>query len=390
MEPDLFARWSPSRIRKWSEAARTRSPPDTSEGVAWSWSDAKALFNYRGGNNAGTQQERFFAGSTPRLATGLIIRTMGTWRLKDYWGAMVTWTKGYALVQAGARQGLVTLTVGPEIFPGVRESDFLQAPWYDWAVAELLVREWDEMIRDAEQTVSRTQSNARDLDGLAIVRAASEWHALRGEWSEALRCAEYCLRSNHQDTIDHATVDYVNAAIASLESGDEKNYLRIREEMGRRFIDTGEVAPWRALEIGLLRPVDDSVSASFEKFATGLARWSQNQTSDYWGFMLVSLHCYRKGDYAGAMDMTRQSLARLRDGTQLPAAELSIIRALCLNQQGNQSAALSELVRAESAIQTGFRSRLRMWHWRRWIVVRLLLQEARAAVPHSLPDTPSK
>lgn len=383
-EPDLLERLvamsDPDTVRNGSARGVRLT---ASQGVAWSWSDAKALFNYRSGNDASTRHERFLADNTPRLATCLIIEAMGTWRLKDYWGAMVTWTRGYALVQAGARQGLVTLTDRPEIFPGVSESDFLQAPWYDWAVADLLLHEWDEMIREAEQSVSRTQSDARGLDGLAIVRAASQWHALRGEWSEALRCAQYCIQSNHQDTIDHATMDYVNAAIASLELGDEKTYLRVREEMATRFKDTGEVAPWRALEVGLLRPIDDSVEAPFEKFATGLARWSRNEKNDYWGLMLVSLHSYRKGDYAGAMDVTRQSLARLRDGTRLPAAELSIIQALCLNQQENRSAALSELDRAESAIRTGFDLDYDVWHWSHWILVRLLLQEARAAIPQS-------
>jgi len=303
---------------------------------------------------------------------------------------MVTWTRGYALIQAGASQGLVTLTERPEIFPGVSESDFLQAPWYDWAVANLLLREWDETIRDAEQSVSRTESHARGVPELAILRAASQWHALRGEWSEALRCAQFCIEANQQDTIDHATSDYVNAAIAALELGDEKDYLRVREEMATRFKDTGEVAPWRALEAGLLRPIDDGIAATFENFASGLERWSRHETNDYWGLMLVSLHLYRKGDYAGAMDVALQSLARLRDGTRLPAAELSIIQALCHNQQGNHSAAFSELGRAESAIRTGFNLDYDVWHWAHWIQVRLLLKEAHAAIPQSPAEGTSK
>ena len=227
---------------------------------------------------------------------------MGTWRRKDYWGAMVTWTKGYALVQAGATKGLVPLTVRAEIFPGVSEPDYLHGPWYDWAVADLLLREWDEMIGEAEQSVSRTQSHAPSLPELAIVRAAGEWHALRGQWSEALRCAQYCTQTNQQDSLDHATTDYVNAAIACLELGDEKTYLRLREEMATRFKDAYEMAPWRTLEVGLVRPIDDRVAATFENLAAGLARWSRKETNDDWGLMLVSLHSYRKGDYTNAVD----------------------------------------------------------------------------------------
>src|SRR4030095_14509130 len=222
---------------------------------------------------------------------------------------MVTWTKGYALIQAGARKGLAPLAVRAEIFPGVSDPDYLHAPWYDWAVAELLLREWNEMIGEAEQSVSRTQNRAPTLPELAVARAAGEWHALRGEWSEALRCAQYCVQTNQQDTVDHATTDYVNAAIASLELGDEKTYLRLREEMATRFKNTYEMAPWRTLEAGLVRPIDSRVSGIFENLADGLARWSRKETNDDRGLMLVSLHSYRKGDYTNAVELARQSLA---------------------------------------------------------------------------------
>jgi hypothetical protein len=118
------------------------------------------------------------------------------------------------------------------------------------------------------------------------------------------------------------------------------------------------------------------VAATFKDFAAGLAHWSRKETNNYWGLMLVSLHSYRLGDYDSAMDLARQSLARLRDGTRLPNAELSIILALSLDRQGNRSAALSELDQAESVIRTGLDLEYDMWHWRHWILVRLLLQEA--------------
>jgi tetratricopeptide (TPR) repeat protein len=178
-------------------------------------------------------------------------------------------------------------------------------------------------------------------------------------------------------------MDYVNAAIACLELGDEKTYLRVREEMATRFKDADEVAPWRSLEVGLLRPVDDTVAPTFNNFAAGLAVWSRNETNDHWGLMLLSLHSYRNGDYARAMDLARQSLARVPYGVQLPNAELSIILALSLNQLGNRSAALSELDRAESVLRTGFDLEYDVWHWRHWVGVRLLLQEARGLISHA-------
>jgi ATP/maltotriose-dependent transcriptional regulator MalT len=131
------------------------------------------------------------------------------------------------------------------------------------------------------------------------------------------------------------------------------------------------------------------VAATFNHFAAGMAGWSRNETNDYWGLMLLSLHAYRNGDCAGAMDLARQSLARLRDGTQLPHAELSIVSALALNQLGDHQAALAELNRAESVLRIGFDLEYDAWHWRHWVGVRLLLQEARGLVSPAPPPQPS-
>ena len=371
-----------------AKTAKTGGPPALRPTIGHSvaWSDTKALFEYRRGELANTVREKFLADNPPRLATLWLAQAMATWGEKDYWGAMVIWTKAYSLIQAGARQGLVKLPVTAEIFPGLSEPDYLEGAWYDWAVADLLLREWNEMIGEAEQSVSRMHGRTPGLEELAIMRAAGECHALRGEWAQALTCAQFCRQSNQQDTLDHTTMDYVNAAIACLELGDEKTYLHLREEMATRFKDADEVAPWRTLEVGLLRPIDDRVAATFNNFAAGMAGWSE--TNDYWGLMLLSLHSYRNGDYARAMDLARQSLARLRDGAQLPNAELSIILALSQNNLGTRPAALSELDRAESVIRTGFDLDYDVWHWRHWVLVRLLLQEARGLISQTSAPQP--
>jgi len=374
-EPDAITNGRTARIRP------------TGHGVALS--DAKVLIDYRLGDFADVSSERLLGETPARLATFSLIQAMAVWQKKDYWGAMVIWTKSYALLQAAARQGLVPLTVGSEIFPGLSEPDYLQAPWYDWAVADLLLREWNEMLGEAEQSLDRIPRPLPTLEDIAIARAAGECHALRGEWAEALTCSRYCLKSNQHDSLDHATMDYENAAIACLELGDENSYLRLREEMATRFKDADEVAPWRTLEVGLLRPVDDRVAGIFGTFAAGLARWDRIETNDSWGLMLVSLHSYRRGDYPAAIDLAGQSLARIQDGARLPNAELSLIVALCQNQQGNRSAALSELEQAASVIRTGFDLDYDVWHWRHWVMVRLLLQEARGLIPQAPPSQSS-
>jgi tetratricopeptide (TPR) repeat protein len=346
------------------------------------------LFKYRRGELANTVREKFFTDNPPRLATLWLVQAMATWREKDYWGAIVTWTKAYGLIQAGARQGLVKLPVKAEIFPGTSEPDYLEGAWYDWAVTDLLLREWDEMIGEAEQSVTQMHTRPPTLEELAILRGAGECHALRGEWVQALACAQHCRQFNQQDSLDHATMDYVNAGIACLQLGEEKTYLQVREEMATRFKNAYEVAPWRTLEVGLLRPLDDRVADIFTNLAAGIAGWSQNETNDYWGQILLSLHAYRQANYTQAMDLARQSLTRVRDGGQLPLAEVSIISALTLNRLGNHSAAVSELEEAESVIRTSFNLEYDVWHWRHWVGVRLLLQEARGLISQTPAPQP--
>jgi len=114
-------------------------------------------------------------------------------------GAMMIATKSYALVQSGAHRGLVAVSLQPDIFPGMSEPDYLEAPWYDWAVAGLLTSEWSQMVFEAEQFAGRIPGSGPNLEQVALLRAAGEWHALCGEWVDALRCFQYCLQHNQQD-----------------------------------------------------------------------------------------------------------------------------------------------------------------------------------------------
>ena len=382
--PDML-RWAAGQSQTNAVSnSKTAAIRPTGNGVASS--DAKLLLEYRRGDFATVSSEPVAGDNPARLATFSVIQAMAGWQRKDYWGAMAPcWTRAYALLQAGARQGLVMPPVKSEIFPGMNEIDYLEGAWYDWAVAALLLRESDEMIAQAEQSLSGMHSRAPSLDELAIMRAAGEWHALHGEWAQALTCAQFCRQSNQQDSLDHATMDYMNAAIAALELGDENTYLQLREEMAARFKEAHEVAPGRTLEVGLLRPLDQRLAPLFDNLAAELGGWARHETNDHWGLMLLSLHAYRRGDYAGTMDLAHQSLARLWDGAPLPNAELSVISALALNQLGHPSAARSELDRAESLLRTGFNLEYDVWHWRHWVLFRFLLQEARGLTSPASP-----
>jgi hypothetical protein len=299
---------------------------------------------------------------------------------------MITWTKGYALVQAGAREGQVTLTGATHIFPGISEPYYLQAPWYDWAIADLLLRECDGMIREAEQSVYRMPARTPSLEHVAILRAAGERHALRGEWSDALRCSNFCLESNQGDSLDHATMDYVNAAIACLELDDQNAYLRLRQEMTSRFKDLDEKTAERVIQVSVMRTLDDQTAARLETLAAVLRRaFLKQPTRNHTEYsQRLALYEYRRGNYLDAMDSARRSVADVRD-VALPNAMEHVISAMSLQRIGNRSAAHLELERAKNLIETGFDLEFDMWHWRQWVFVRLLLQEARGSIPQPPP-----
>jgi len=371
-------------VRAASEVGTTRNASaaairPTDEHVV-AWSDTKVLFEYRRGDFADTIHERFFPGSAARLATFSLIQAMGTWQLKDYWGAMISWTRGYTLVQAGASQGLVALTARSEIFPGISEPDYLQAPWYDWAVAALLLREWDEMVGEAERSVSRMPEGAPSLEQVALIRAVGQWHALRCEWSGALRCSQSCLQSNQGDSLDHATMDYEDSAVAFLQLGDRNGYLRLCEEMASRFKDPDERTAERALTVGLMQSLDDQAAVRLEPSAALLlARTlaNGNETPTY--PILLGLLEYRRGHYTKAIEWVHRSLPKLPN-VALPNAMDRVILAMSLHQLGNRSAALLELEHAKNLIATGFDLEFDVWHWRDWVFLRLLLREADALI----------
>lgn len=376
-QPDKFRNGNGSEIRL--TAARDRE-------IAGA--DAKALCGYRCGDFAGIVRQRFLADVPPRLATAWLIQAMATWRLNDSWGAMVMWTRAFALIQAGARQGLAPLTVPADIFPGLSEPGYLQAPWYDWAVADLLLREWNEMIVEAERSVSSIQGRAPTLKEVAIVRAAGEYQALRGEWSGALRCAQWCLQVTQQDSLDHATMDYLNAAIACLKLGDAPTYLRLREEMATRFKDPDERTVGRIVAVGLMRPLDERMTARLEPLVGRLARSMEGGT-DLISYPLLGLFDSRRGDYPKAIERARRSLSHY-DNVAQPNALDRVVLAISLHQLGNRSAARAELEQANNLIETGFNLDYDTWHWRDWLLVRLLLQEAESMIPQVPLSEPRK
>jgi hypothetical protein len=182
-------------------------------------------------------------------------------------------------------------------------------------------------------------------------------------------------------------MDYLNAALAFLQLGDETSYMHLREEMAVRFKNADDWIAERILVVGLMRSLDDRTTAHLQPWASLLDRTvaSGNEPPSY--LPLLGLLDYRGGDYAKAMEWARRSVSKFSNVAQ-PHAMARIILAMSLHQLGDLSAAHLELDQAKHLAETGFDLEFDMWWWRSWVLVRLLLLEADRLLPPTPPTPP--
>jgi hypothetical protein len=136
-----------------------------------------------------------------------------------------------------------------------------------------------------------------------------------------------------------------------------------------------------------MQPLDDRISASLEPIAALLARTlatGGNETVSY--PILLGLLEYRRGHFTKAIEWVGRSLPKVSNVAQ-PHALDRVILGMSLNQLGNRSAARLELEHAKNLIETGFDLEFDMWHWRDWVLVRLLMREADGLI--SQPPLPA-
>jgi len=358
------------------------------------WSEALALLEYRRGNFDSAigwcgRCQGYPLYDASMIATTLIIKAMSDWRTDHYWAAVVDWTEAYELIQAESRNGIKMGTSPSSIFPGASAPEYLESSWFDWAIANLLMHECDEMIAQTDEALALGALSKPLPEKAAMIRALGDWHAIRGEWEQARQRFGDVRQSSQMGTEAAAALDYFGEAIASLQLGDETGFLRLREEAIRRFKDTDNIdISQRVLELSLLRPVSKTTVGNLRPFARVLARklTDTGQTKEgvasysSWYSMLLGLLEYRDGNQAKALDLCRRSLDE-SGFVSLPTATDRVIMAMCFHELGDQTAARSELDRASSIAERGLNHGFDKWYWREWVCVRILLREATGLMP---------
>ncbi|HWW01157.1 MAG TPA: serine/threonine-protein kinase [Candidatus Acidoferrum sp.] len=353
------------------------------------WSETLALLEYRQGHfmeAIGWCYRHGMDATDARTATTSLIKAMSGWRLAGYKEAAANWNQAFELIHAKSKEGLDIGSLPSTLFPGTTED--LEGSWYDWVIADLLMRECDELFAQSERTLdsvpkSNSPSNATIVD---LVRALGEWHAVRGEWEQA-------SSRFSQLPEDGGARDHFISAIIALKLGDEPGFLRVRDRTITRFNGTTE--PWgyeNVMQAGLLRPFDNTSVAALEPIVQFLERAVASaeplKEGTYvpasWDLTLLGLFEYRRGNYAKALNNCQRSLVTCTY-LAMPAATDRVIRALCFSRLGDDASARSELDGAKSLVQSGLNIGYDRWNWPAWAFVRLLLQETDSMIPQAPP-----
>jgi len=316
---------------------------------------------------------------------------MSGWRLAGYKEAAANWNQAYELIHAKSQEGLAIGSATATLFPGTAED--LDGSWYDWVIADLLMRECDELFAQSERALdSMSKSNSPSKETVVdLARSLGEWHAVRGEWEQA--------RSRFsQLPEDGGARDHFISAIIALKLGDEPGFLRVRDQPISRFNGTTE--EWgheNVMQAVLLRPLDSTSAVALEPFAQFLERAVASaeplKEGTYvpasWDLTLFGLFEYRRGNYAKALNNCQRSLVTCTY-MAMPAATDRVIRAMCFSKLGDNASARSELDGAKSLVQSGLNIGYDRWNWPAWGFARLLLQEADSMIPQAPPPEPQK
>jgi len=355
------------------------------------WSEALALLEYRQGhfNKAIGWCYRYgMDAANARTATTSLLKAMSGWRLAGYKEAAANWNQAYELIHAKSQEGLEIGSFPATLFPGTSED--LEGSWDDWVIADLLMRECDELFAQSERSLdSMSKSNSSSKDTVVdLARALGGWHAVRGEWEQA-------RNRFSQLPEDGGAGDHFISAIITLKLGDESGFLRVRDQAISRFNGTTEAWGYESvMQAGLLRPLDGTSAAALEPFVQFLERAVASAeplkegafVPASWDLAFLGLFEYRRGNYAKALDCSQRSLVTCTY-MATPAATDRIIRAMCFSKLGDDANARLELDGAKSLVQSGLNIGYDRWNWPSWAFVRLLLQEADSLIPRApLPE----
>jgi hypothetical protein len=251
--------------------------------------------------------------------------------------------------------------------------------------AQLLTNQ--ERYDEADRIVEKIQLTQPSVEAAAVLRTLGEWHALQRRWRPAADRFQELIQVNQLDTIDQATLDYLEEAPVLVELNDRTAYERFRHDAITRFAGRSVQFSDRILKASLLLPAERDVIDSLPALAEATevyfhqADAAGDAFQAAWRAMSLAVWHYRAQHYAAAIEWSQRCLSCAEPNAPRTATA-QLILALAENRRGKTADAQREFEAADTLIQEKCRGPLVrgtpvQGFWFDWEYALLLQREAR-------------
>ena len=254
------------------------------------------------------------------------------------------------------------------------------------STAALLVTQ--ERYEEADKLLHELPLAQPTVEGAAVLRSVTEWHARRQQWRQAADRGLRLLQVNQLDGSDMSTLDHLRGGPALIEQGDINGYERFRQEAIARYASAPCPFADRIVKVSLLLPANDRLIEALRPLADETAkhlaeadRGGDDFTAAWRSVSLGRLED-RRGNPARAAEWSRRCLAY--PGTNAPrTATARVILAMASHRLGRTAEARAEFAAGRELIEQKFRARLDAGgpvhgFWFDWLFARILLRECTA------------
>jgi serine/threonine protein kinase len=248
-------------------------------------------------------------------------------------------------------------------------------------------------FEEADQMISQTLPTEPSMEGAAVLRSLSEWHAIQSQWTEAADHFGLLLQVNQLEGWDQSSLDFLGYGVCLIESGRADEYDRFSQAALSRFAaTTNGVAAERIVKICLLKTSGPSVMESLsplvrvaeEAFATPDSHDPEAAFRAAWESVSLAFWEYRQGHYTKSIEWARRCLAD--PAPNAPRAAVAHVElAMALFKTSHKDEALGELNQGRRSIEDKFNEGLEagsaaQGFWFDWVFARILLREATGLV----------
>jgi tetratricopeptide (TPR) repeat protein len=346
-------------------------------------SSSRALLEYRRGNDlkATTLCTRCVSSpycEAPQAALAHVIQALAYWRLGQYAEGFTELSRAQKQIDSAFKNGLsLDLDNDPA------------GQWCDWILARILMGECREQFLEGDRSLAQMAVPASSVESAVKYRVLGEWHALRQEWRDAAERLGVLVEVNQVDGWETITLDYFKLSLALIEAGKRDDFNRFREEFVAGYGQTtNATAANRVIKSSLLLPAPREFLELLLPCARvceeSIARSSGHDAA--WNSLSLELLEYRRGNYAGAINLCRKSLA-YPERNALWTITAQIILAMSHWQMHEYREAVPKMIEAQARIDSEFENGLDPnpsndpeHHWYDWVLARILLRECQEQV----------